>query len=158
MRLVRNTHIGMARSNCLWLFFAVCAAVAVAMGPPPGPTDRAICPVEGKPINITSSTPSVAFKNGQRLYFASDAAAGAYRESPKSFWLSPTELPLDGPDGVRGLPDMRNQTVRCPSSGESLLVDMPTPRIIHRHGQNLFVCCYGCVHMLWTDPQAFIVE
>ena len=139
------------------LFLVTCAALALGGPPPLGPTDRAICPVEGTNITITSSTPKVEFKNGQKLYFGSAAAAIAYKESPKSFWLSPLEEPLPGMDGARGLPDMRNQTLRCPSSGESMHIDVHSPRIVHRNGQNLFLCCYGCIAALWRTPTAFFV-
>jgi len=125
------------------------------MGPPCGPMDRAICPVEGININITASTPAVDFVNGQKLYFGSAAAATAYRESPKSFWLAPFDVPLAMPDGARGLPDLRNTTLRCPNSGEAMLISMASVRIQHKHGQNLFFCCYGCIAMAWHDPKAF---
>ena len=137
---------------------AVLAVLACASaGPPPlGPTDRAICPVEGTNVTVgAANAHHVAFKNGQRLYFASAAAATAYRESPKSFWLSPFDSPLAGMDGARGLPDMRNQTLYCPSSNESMLISVHSPRVVHRHGQNIFMCCYGCITAMWRDPTGF---
>ena len=67
-----NSAVQFAKKKMKAALLCVVAA-AGAMGPPPGPTDRAICPVKGVPINITSATPSVAFKHGQKLYFATKA-------------------------------------------------------------------------------------
>lgn len=82
-------------------------------GPPPGPSSVAICPVTAANITIGASTPSVEFRNGQKLFFGSAAAAAAYKASPKDFWLAPHEAPLDGVDGMRGLPDLRHTVLQC---------------------------------------------
>jgi hypothetical protein len=125
--------------------------------PPPGPRDRANCPVTGKPIVITADTPAVAFHNGQRLFFADAAAARAYSDSPRDYWLAPHEMPLKGVDGKRGLPDFRNETMRCPSSNETMVISMRTPRVVHQGGQNVYFCCFGCVMGFWTDPTSMIL-
>ena len=134
------------------------AAVCFRAGaePPAGPKDQANCPVTGEALNITSNTAYVQFTHGQKLYFSSENAASLYRNNPRNFWLSPHELPLKGVDGKRGLPDMRNATVFCPSSGEKFTVTMSTPRVIHRYGQNVFFCCFGCVAGFWTKPESMI--
>eukprot|EP00912_Choanoflagellata_sp_UC4_P001798 UC4_evm6s1151 len=72
----------------------------------------AFCPVTGKLLTINSTTPSIQFKNGQRIYFESTDSAATYRKSPREFWLSPSDLPLNGLDGATGLPDIRNETRR----------------------------------------------
>lgn len=120
--------------------------------PPLGPRNAARCPVTGVNITVGNSTPTVHFKHGQSLYFSSHDAADKYRASPRDYWLSPHELPLSGLDGKRGLPDLRNETLQCPMSGESMLISMATPRVVHRHGQNVYFCCFGCVAGFWTDP------
>lgn len=122
------------------------------MGPPHGSNQSANCPVTGEALNITSRTPSLAFKHGQRLYFISDAAAAAYRASPREYWLSPHDLPEPGMDGMRGLPDMRCQVLLCPRSAEPLNVSMKTPRVMQKHGQAVYFCCHGCVSAFWRDP------
>jgi len=132
------------------------AATEWRMGPPPGPSDAAYCPVSGAPINITASTPSVTFVHGQKLYFSSAQAAAQYRASPREHWLTPTDTPLPGPDGMRGLPDLRGRTLQCPRSGESLHVDMKTPRVDHKHGQAVYFCCHGCITAFWRDPQSLL--
>lgn len=130
----------------------------VAAQPPMGPADRAKCPVTGADINITSSTPSVAFKNGQRLYFSTAQAATYYKDEPREFWLGPfdTAFILPGLDGKRGLPDLRTlntgKELHCPFSNEAINVTMASPRVLHKWGQNLFFCCFGCITGFWADP------
>ena len=121
-------------------------------GPPPGPTDQAFCPVTGEAIKITADTPAVAFKNGQQLYFHTADAATAYRYAPRNYWLAPTDMPLAAPDGMRGLPDLRGQTLLCPQSGENITVAMQSIRVDHKNGQAVYFCCHGCVMSFWTDP------
>ena len=132
------------------------ASTSRAMGPPPGPRDQALCPVTGEKILITKDTAVVSLKHGQTLYFSSPDAALKYISSPRDYWLSPHEKPLPGMDGKRGLPDLRNSTVSCPNTGMNLTVGMGTPRLIHRYGQNVYFCCFGCVTQFWTDPSSMI--
>ena len=93
---------------------------------------------------------------------------------------TPEQGLLPMPDGARGLPDLRNTTVQCPLSpasadgrcffspnrarpkidpaglrrfsGEKLVVDMQTPRVVHKFGQPIYFCCWGCINHFWTDP------
>ena len=81
-------------------------------------------------------------------------AYGTGRASPRDFWLAPHDLPLPGPDGMRGLPDLRGTTVSCPRSGEAFNVSMQSPRVVHKHGQSVYFCCFGCVSAFWTDPKS----
>ena len=37
-------------------------------------------------------------------------------------------------------------------SGEKLVVDMQTPRVVHKFGQPIYFCCWGCINHFWTDP------
>ena len=136
-------------------FIAIASASATCtnLGEPPlGPRNKAKCPVTGANITISAATPSIAFKNGQQLYFSSQQAAAAYHASPRDYWLAPHDLPLAGLDGKRGLPDLRNTTAKCPMSGETITINMSTPRVIHKHGQNVYFCCFGCVAGFWTNP------
>jgi len=125
------------------------------MGPPHGPNNTAFCPVTGANVTIRSTTPYLALKNGQRLYFSSSSAASTYREKPRDFWLAPHDMPLPGSDGMRGLPDVRGQNMRCPRSNESLTVTMQTPRVVQQHGQAVYFCCWGCVTAFWEHPEAY---
>lgn len=127
-------------------------------GPPPGPNDQAFCPVTGKNLTITSETPSLDFKNGQKLYFASGEAAEAYRQTPRAFLLSPFELPLAMPDGGRGLPDLRGSTLYCPYSNETIDVGMKSMRVVHRNGQAVYFCCHGCLTRFLTEPASAFAE
>ena len=141
----------------LVLAAACVVSLTLAMGPPPGPKNIALCPVTGKNMTITADTPVVEFKNGQVLYFSSSEAAEKYRKQPRDYWLAPHDVPLPGYDGKRGLPDLRGEIRHCPYSNETMTIDMPTPRVIHKHGQNLYFCCYGCLTSFWTDPASAIV-
>jgi len=107
---------------------------------------RALCPVTGANITIGNSTPAVEFKNGQKLYFSSKGAADNYRASPRDFWLSPHEVPAPT------LPQLTGETRNCPRSNESMVINMKTPRVLHRHGQAIYFCCFGCVEGFWTKP------
>ena len=66
-------------------------------------------------------------------------------------------MPLPGMDGKRGLPDLRGKTLHCPESGEALVISMQTPRVLHKHGQAVYFCCFGCVTGFWADPKAVLV-
>lgn len=141
-------------------YYAVVPSLAPAeaserMGPPPGSNDTALCPVSGANVTIRASTPYVALKNGQRLYFSSSSAASTYRARPRDFWLAPHDMPLPGGDGMRGLPDVRGQTMHCPRSNESITVSMQTPRVVQKHGQAVYFCCWGCVTAFWEHPEAY---
>ncbi len=125
-------------------------------GPPPGPSDKYICPVTGQNGTIGPSTPSVELTHGQKLHFATAAAASAFLASPRDYWLSPQEMPLAPPDGMRGLPDLRGLKLRCPESGMAITVAMNTPRLLLRGGQSVYFCCYGCVDKFWIDPAAIL--
>jgi YHS domain-containing protein len=149
--------------RCIALLLASMAACRAdappspcGMGPPCGPRDEANCPVTGTAINITASTPHVEFTHGQKLYFATEVAAAAYRKQPRDYWLAPTDKPLPAPDGMRGLPDLRGLNVSCPRSGEVMVIAMDTPRVMHKHGQNVYFCCFGCVSAFWTDPSTYL--
>ena len=126
-----------------------------ADGPPPGPKNLAFCPVTGQNLTLTSDTPSLTFTNGQQIYFASGADAGKYRASPRDYWLAPHDMPLPGIDGMRGLPDLRGETRYCPRSNETIVIAMQTPRVVHRHGQAVYFCCFGCVTAFWREPSMY---
>ena len=72
-------------------------------------------------------------------------------------WSTCPPAPLPAPDGMRGLPDLRGEEVTCPRSGEVFKVDMKSPRVVHKHGQAVYFCCFGCVTAFWQDPAPFIV-
>ena len=117
------------------LLILALTCLGAAAQPPPGPRDVAICPVTGKNMSTSDMYPLGLF-NGQTLFFATKDDASTYGKDPRSYWLAPTDstpeqglLPM--PDGARGLPDLRNTTVQCPYSGEHILVDMQTPRVLH---------------------------
>mmetsp|Transcript_25613 Transcript_25613/g.49865 ORF Transcript_25613/g.49865 Transcript_25613/m.49865 type:complete len:340 (-) Transcript_25613:211-1230(-) len=133
---------------------AVAPSASWSHGQPAGPSAKALCPVTGTSVNITSKTATVEFNNGQKLYFSSEEAAKEYRTSPRDFWLAPHDTPLSGVDGARGLPDLRGAHVQCPMSGENMTISMRTPRVDHKHGQAVYFCCHGCITAFWRDPES----
>lgn len=147
-----------ARMSALLLLATLSSlALPLAAQPPPGCSTCAKCPVTGVNITLTAGTPAVNFTNGQQLFFATKQAAAAYIDQPREYWLDPFSMPLEGMDGKRGLPDVRGKPgFACPESGEPLTIDMQTPRILHKHGQAIYFCCFGCVTGFWSDPKAVI--
>lgn len=120
---------------------------------PPLPLGQVVfAPGPGYGEAATAPIAFLEFKNGQRLWFKDAASAAAYRASPRDYWLAPHDRPLPPPDGLRGLPDLRGQTLHCPRSDEKFVVDMPTPRVLHKYGQAVYFCCFGCVSAFWDDP------
>lgn len=147
------------------VLLALCLSFAAAeevkeidwkMGPPHGSNTTARCPVTGADISITAKSQFVAFNYGQKLYFASAEAATAYRKAPNDYWLGPHELPEEGMDGMRGLPDVRGQIMYCPRSGEQLNISMQTPRVMQRHGQAVYFCCHGCITAFWRNATEYL--
>lgn len=120
------------------VFIAVAALAASIWtdGPPAGPSDKALCPVTGQKLNITADTPSVAFHNGQQLYFASDAAASAYRDEPRKYWLAPDDTPLAPPDGIAA-------PALCQSHSFALQLSFGSYRV-RRHARS--------PRLAWPDP------
>ena len=105
----------------------------------------------GKNMSTSDMYP-LGLINGQNLYFATKDAAQQYGVSPQKYWLAPFDKPLPMPDGGRGLPDLRHQVLKCPYSGENITISMQTPRVLHKHGQAVYFCCWGCINHFWTDP------
>ena len=126
----------------------------------PGSKTMAQCPVTHATINITSTTPTVTFiKSNQKLYFATEEAADAYRESPRAYWLDPYDLPPAGQDGKRGLPDMHGANVSCAVDGTMFLINtMESSRVMHVGGQCLYFCCNDCKISYWRDPAKFVQD
>lgn len=121
-----------------------------------GRKDVAYCPVTGQFLEITSTTPFVQFRHGQKLWMANVNAVQSYLKSPHYYWLSPYDEPLQGDDGIHGLPDMYNVTVVCPVSNDSFVINDTSNRIVHKNGQMVFFCCWRFVVMFWSDPVQYV--
>ena len=114
------------------------------------------CPVLYTNITIGKNTNSVSIKGGQKLFFGSKDAVTAYEVNPREYWLSPHDMP--DLDHAAGYPDVRGSTFFCPCSGEKIVIDMQTPRVLHRNGQAVYFCCFGCVQRFWADPDTVILK
>jgi YHS domain-containing protein len=115
--------------------------------------------VTGNNITVDGFSPSLDIANGQKLYFSSVLASEKYKKNPRDYWLGPNDQAtiLPGVDGKRGMPDFRGQIFYCPRTNETLNISMSTPRVLHKWGQSIFFCCFGCVTTFWTDPSSFIL-
>ena len=123
-----------------------------------GPTNVAFCAVTSTKLHISHSTTFVDFRYGQRLYVLNEASAAMYRNEPRRYFLGPYDEPLEGKDGYRGLPDMHNQTVRCPVTNTSFVVkQMSSPRIMMKNGQFIYFCCMDCMMKFFKDPGKYII-
>ena len=123
--------------------------------PPLGPTDEAFCPVTGQKLKIDAKTVAVTFRagpggfeSGQKIFVASEDAAVALKARMAEYFLQGADLPLAEYHG--GLPEMRNHTVMDPCSGGAVSVDLHTPRVQFRHGQNLYAADYRCINNFWV--------
>ena len=130
------------------LCILVCLS-SISAQPPLGPRNKANCPVTNKSITITANTPSVRFDNGQKLYFADAASAKSYADAPRDYWLAPHDLPLSGMDGKRGLPDLRNETLHCPFTNESMVISMQT---LSSNSWPMFTFGFGAIFVLTQVP------
>ena len=109
----------------------VLCVICDAMGPPPGPKNKALCPVTGANITIDQSTDFVAFKNGQKLYFSSKNAAWAYKTNPRDFWLAPHDMPLPG-DHIRRIDHNHNHHHRACFHSRVLLLNLQPLALLFR--------------------------
>ena len=123
-----------------------------------GKTNVAFCPVTFTKLHLSHSTTFVDFRYGQRVYVLNEASAELYRKEPRKYFMGPYDEPLEGKDGYRGLPDMHNQTVRCPVTNTSFVVkQMSSPRIMMKQGQFVYFCCMDCMMKFFKDPGKYII-
>ena len=148
-------------SICLGL---ICSMVPVSAEGPRvnGSTNTARCPVTGELLKIDGDPTSysvVEFKGGQKLYVKDEAAAKAYRQTPRDYWLSPWNLPPEGDDGKRGLPDMQGRNLSCAVTPDDWFIvnTMKTARVMHIGGQCIYFCCQACRTTFWRQPGKSIV-
>lgn len=96
-------------------------------------------------------TVALSIHGGQKLFFATEESKAAYVQNPRAYWLTP----YDTFDHPGGMPDVKDSTMLCPSSGEEMVIGMSTPRVVHRSGQAIYFCCYGCLSKFFADPSTF---
>ena len=143
------------------LLLALCLSFAAAeeaidwkMGPPHG--SNTLCTLPDS-VPTSTSPPNLhswLYSRSEAVLRSPDAAA-AYKKAPNDYWLGPHELPEEGMDGMRGLPDVRGQILYC-LPGEKINVSMQTPRVMQRHGQAVYFCCHGCWSGFWRNATAYI--
>ena len=104
-------------------------------------------------IDVKNSV-HLAVHGGQKLFFETEGSRDAFKLNPRAYWMTPH----DEYSSPKGMPDVRDSKMLCPSSGEEMVIDMSTPRIIMRNGQALYFCCWGCLSSFWNDPNSFFEE
>ena len=98
-------------------------------------------------------TISLDIHGGQKLFFATVESKTAYIQNPRAYWM----LPYDKYDHPEGMPNVQDSIMLCPNSGEKMTISMSTPRVVHRSGQAIYFCCYGCLSNFHADPTSFFV-
>ena len=103
--------------------------------------------IDAKTVAVTFRAGPGGFESGQKIFVASEDAAAALKARMAEYFLQGADLPLAEYHG--GLPEMRNHTVMDPCSGGAVSVDLHTPRVQFRHGQNLYAADYRCINTFW---------
>ena len=127
-----------------------------------GSLNEAYCPVTGLLISdITNSAHYLDYESlGQKIYFANEGAIQAFILDPRAYLLNPYDLPPEGDDAKRGIPDLFGQTLICPVSNDTIAAvdQMTTVRSMYRHGQMVYFCCYDCWVSFIRDPGLYISQ
>ncbi len=121
------------------------AALAATDTPPPKP--QTACPVTGKAIDPKTS-PHVDWE-GQRIYFADQAAADTFRKDPEKYFAQFER------EGIT----LQNIQTNCPVSGEKLEGgDMGPPVSIVYKGRTIRFCCGMCPPLFRKDPAKYLAK
>lgn len=122
------------------------AAVSVAMDKP-APKPQTTCPVTGKAIDPKTS-PHVDWQ-GQRIYFADNAAADVFRKDPEKVF---SRIAAEGVT-------LENIQTTCPVSGENLEGgDMGPPVAVSYKGRTVMFCCNMCPPKFEKDPAKYLAK
>jgi YHS domain-containing protein len=122
-------------------------AVAVMAADKPAAKPQTTCPVTGKTIDPKAS-PHVDWQ-GQRIYFADNAAADAFRKDPETVFAKIAA------EGVT----LENIQTTCPVSGESLEGgDMGPPVALSYKGRTIMFCCNMCPPRFEKEPAKYLAK
>lgn len=106
-----------------------------------GAKPQTTCPITGEAID-TATSPHVDWQ-GQRVFFASTAAADTFRQDPeKAFAVFQNE-------GI----ELENVETTCPVSGDKLLGGGPTVRY---KGRTIRFCCKDCPAKFDLHPETYL--
>jgi YHS domain-containing protein len=126
---------------------ALAVAVAASAADKPAPKPQTTCPVTGKSIDPKTS-PHVDWQ-GQRIYFADQAAVQAFRKDPEKVFAKIAA------EGVT----LENIQTTCPVSGESLADgDMGPPVALSYKGRTILFCCNMCPPKFQKDPATYLAK
>jgi YHS domain-containing protein len=120
------------------------AATAMALEKPAS-KPQTTCPVTGKAIDPKTSL-HVDWQ-GQRIYFADQAAVDAFRKDPEKVFATIAA------EGVR----LQNIQTTCPVSGENLEGgDMGPPVAFGYKGRTIMFCCNMCPPRFDKEPAKYL--
>lgn len=121
-------------------------AVVVMAADKPASKPQTTCPVTGKAIDPKTS-PRVDWQ-GQRIYFADNAAAAFRNDSEKVF----AKIAAEGAT-------LENIQTTCPVSGESLEGgDMGPPVALSYKGRTIMFCCNMCPPRFEKEPAKYLAK
>jgi YHS domain-containing protein len=122
-------------------------AMAVMAADKPATKPQTMCPVTGKAIDAKTS-PHVDWQ-GQRIYFADQAAADSFRKDSENVFAKIAA------EGVT----LENIQTTCPVSGESLEGgDMGPPVAVSYKGRTIMFCCNMCPPRFEKDPAKYLAK
>jgi YHS domain-containing protein len=122
-------------------------AMAVIAADKLAPKPQTTCPVTGNAIDAKTS-PHVDWQ-GQRIYFADQAAANAFRKDPEKAFAK------FAAEGVT----LENIQTTCPVSGESLEGgDMGPPVAVGYKGRTIMFCCNMCPPKFEKEPAKYLAK
>ena len=122
-------------------------AVAGMAADKPTPKPQTTCPVTGKSIDAKTS-PHVDWQ-GQRIYFADEAACDAFRKDPEKVFAKIAQ------EGVT----LENIQTTCPVSDESLEGgDMGPPVAVSYKGRTIMFCCNMCPPKFEKEPAKYLAK
>lgn len=126
------------------------ATATMAANPPaakPASKPQATCPVTGKVIDPKTS-PHVDWE-GQRIYFADQAAADAFRKDPEQVFAKIAA------EGVA----LENIQTSCPVSGEAIEGgEMGESVSLSYKGRTIKFCCNMCPPKFAKEPAKYLAK
>ncbi len=115
-----------------------------------------LCPVSGKKLG-SMGRPIKSIVNGKPVYVCCQGCTNALKANPKKYLaklasFTPTPLRATKADTAA----IAHQKI-CPVMDEKL-GSMGTPWKVNVNGQDVFVCCKGCIKFIQKNPKKYITK
>jgi len=112
----------------------------------PGHKTQTTCPITGESIDPHTSL-HVDWE-GQRVYFATRAAADAFRKDPEAVFAKFASDDI-APENIQ---------TACPVSGEELTGDNANGPTVNYKGRTIRLCCKKCPAEFELDPARYLAK